>query len=134
MDDNQTATPFSQWAIVEIMGRQVVAGLVTEVTIAGSGFLRVDVPVTSTQPAWSRLISPQAIYAITPTKEDVATARAESLRVKPLHEWDLPSNWRDAMREGLQMIESRETVADPNEPNTDHNAVYGFDDEFSDDE
>lgn len=114
MTDQTTPAPFQQWAIVEIMGRQTVAGLLTEQTIAGAGFLRIDVPTTSTQRAWSRLISPQAIYAITPVPEDIAMARAESLRVKPLTEWDLPTEMREQLRIGRQQLDAG--PADESEP------------------
>lgn len=106
MTDQTTPAPFQQWAIVEIMGRQAVAGKLTEQTIAGAGFLRIDVPQTSTQQAWSRLISPQAIYAITPVPEDIATARAESLCVRPLTEWDLPTEMREQLRIGRQQLDA----------------------------
>lgn len=57
---------FDQWAVVELMGRQRIAGKVTERVIAGSGFLQVDVPETKS-----------------------ARLYAENLQVKPIDAWDI---------------------------------------------
>ena len=35
---------FKQWAILELMGHRRLAGLVSETTLAGGAFLRIDVP------------------------------------------------------------------------------------------
>lgn len=129
MTEQTTPAPFQQWAIVEIMGRQTIAGLLTEQTIAGAGFLRIDVPQTSTQQPWSRLISPQAIYAITPVPEDVATARAESLRVKPLAEWDLPAEMREQLRIGRQQLDAA-PAAEPDDDEPHDTSMW---DEYEDD-
>lgn len=80
---------FDQWALLELMGRQRIAGKVTEHVIAGSGFLRVDVCETKSNPAFTRFISPSSLYAINPITEEVARAYAESLQVKPIDSWDI---------------------------------------------
>lgn len=80
---------FDQWAIVELLGRQRIAGKVTERVIAGQGFLEVSVPETSHNPKFTRFISPSALYAINPLDEATAKAYAESLRVKPIDAWDI---------------------------------------------
>ena len=85
-----TPAKFDQWAIVELMGRQVIAGRVTEQVIGGHGFLRVDIPqVTIRQPfysakdnppeirqAYTRYINPSSLYALNPCTEEVARAAA----------------------------------------------------------
>lgn len=38
------ATKFESWAVVEVMGHQTFAGFVSEQTIGGASFVRVDVP------------------------------------------------------------------------------------------
>ncbi|MDB4872000.1 MAG: hypothetical protein JWL97_3004 [Gemmatimonadales bacterium] len=68
----ESGQEFDCWAIVEAMGFKKYAGHVTTQEIAGSSFIRVDVPETST-PAFSKLIGAGSIYMITPTDE--ATAR-----------------------------------------------------------
>lgn len=67
-------TAFDCYAIVEILGRKVVAGRVTEQVIAGQGFIRVDIPAVKDQAAFTQLYGPGSIYAITPTTEEIARA------------------------------------------------------------
>jgi len=61
-----------QWAVVEIMGRVRIVGLVSEATIAGAGFIRVYVPEMAGQPASTRYFGTASIYAITPITEELA--------------------------------------------------------------
>lgn len=71
------------WAILELMGHQVIAGWVTEETIAGAAFVRVDVPETGAFPAYTRYFNPSSVYALNPTTEEVAKAAAANWRCKP---------------------------------------------------
>jgi hypothetical protein len=75
---------FRQWCIVELMGRQVIAGLVTEQVIGGSTLLRVDVPEVDGRPAFTRFYGGSAIYAITPVSEEVALAALRRFRPQPV--------------------------------------------------
>lgn len=75
------------WAIIEIFGHVRLAGRITEAKIGGCEFLRVDVPETSEQPAFTRLYGQGAIYSITLVSEDVARLAAERLAEKPLTVW-----------------------------------------------
>lgn len=77
MAEQQT---FDQWAILEIMGHVKLAGRVSEQTIAGTGFLRIDVPEANGLPAFTRLYGTGAIYSITPVSEDFARQAAASLQ------------------------------------------------------
>lgn len=74
--------PFEQWAILEIMGHVKLAGRVSEQTIAGTGFIRIDVPQVGDLPAFTRLYGTGAIYSITPVSEDFAQQAAASFREK----------------------------------------------------
>lgn len=88
---------FDEWAIVELMGHQRMAGRVIEATIAGAAMLRIDVPAIEiddtpfgepqrmrTVPAYTRFVSPAAVYAINPTTEDVARRAARYCAAEPL--------------------------------------------------
>ena len=73
-----------QWAIVEIMGRKVVAGYITQAVQFGLPMLRIDVPATSIWPAFTQDYGAQAIYAITYVSEEVAKLTAEANKVNPV--------------------------------------------------
>jgi hypothetical protein len=86
---------FEQWAIVELFGHQRIAGRVTEQTIGGCAFVRVDVPVleatgevAATQ-AFTKLFGQGAIYAISFVDEAAASMVARQLRVQPIDTWAL---------------------------------------------
>ena len=81
-------------AIVELMGHNVIAGAVSEVTIAGVAFLRVDVPEVDGSPAFTKFFGGSAIYAITPTDEATARQAAARLAVRPVNVWVVPDGRR----------------------------------------
>jgi hypothetical protein len=70
-------TEFKTWAIVEVMGHNEYAGFVSSESIAGAEMLRVDVPETSKHAAFTKYLSTNAIYGISPCTEETARARAE---------------------------------------------------------
>lgn len=87
---------FESWAVVELFGHQRIAGRVSEATIGGCAFLRVDVPEQPAKPkvhnwdsaepaipAYTRYFGNGAIYAMTPCSEEIATRSAASIRVTP---------------------------------------------------
>ena len=80
---------FEVFAIVELFGHQKLSGKVTEHNVGSATFIRIDVPETKGQPAFTRLVNPSAIYAINPTTEEVATAKAEQLQTAPIDAWDI---------------------------------------------
>jgi hypothetical protein len=75
---------FEQWCIVELFGHKVVAGLVTEQTIGGQSFVRVDVPETPKQKPFTKFYGSGAIYAMTPTDEATCRAAVEGLQARPI--------------------------------------------------
>lgn len=82
--------PLQGWFIVELMGHRRLAGYVTEQTIAGAGFLRIDVPGPGTEALATQFFAPSSVYALTPTTEAMARRVAEASRVEPVKEWELP--------------------------------------------
>lgn len=104
MDQKQPT--FEQWCIVELYGHNKIAGLVSEQTIGGSTFVRVDVPevkrnavtlagsrpenVVETIAPFTKFYGANAIYAITPVSEEIARAIAVNLTAKPVHSFELP--------------------------------------------
>lgn len=63
------ADKFEQWAVVELFGHQVIAGMVSEQVIGGQGFVRVDVPAVNGSQAFTKFYGAGAIYAISPCDE-----------------------------------------------------------------
>ncbi len=83
------AEAFEQFAIVELFGHNIIAGKVSEQVIGGQGFVRVDVPATDHQPAFTKFYGAGAIYAITPTDEPTMLAAVQGLQQKPVEQWKL---------------------------------------------
>lgn len=77
------------WAILELFGHSTIAGQVTERNYGSITFLQVEVPETAKQPAYTRLINPQAVYAINPVDEETARRRASHLNKMPITEWEI---------------------------------------------
>ncbi|WP_233869295.1 hypothetical protein [Paraburkholderia adhaesiva] len=84
-----------QWAIVEIFGHQRIAGRVSEQTLGGSSFVRVDVPAfdaIGSQPAtqaFTKLFGNGAIYAISFVDKAAALTVARGIRVQPIGTYEL---------------------------------------------
>lgn len=84
-----STTTFAEWAIVELLGHRRVAGYLQETQLAGSGFLRLDIPDAPNQPGRTQFIAPGSVYAIHPVTEAVATAFAANAHAEPVSQWDL---------------------------------------------
>ena len=78
---------FESWAIVELFGHAQLAGKVTEQTISGQSFIRIDVPKTTQCPAFTKYHLPTAVYGITPVEEDYANRMAERIAAKPINDY-----------------------------------------------
>lgn len=114
MDTTKSTAEF--WALVELFGHTKLAGFLSEQTIGGQSFVRVDVPDTSKQKGFTRLLGNGAIYAINPVAEDIARGLAESLQVKPVSPWDLPEDYRDAISNHQKMLTAKRIGDQPEEP------------------
>ncbi|TDV04649.1 hypothetical protein [Paraburkholderia caballeronis] len=94
-NSNARPEPSDQWAIVELFGHQRIAGRVSEQTIGGCAFVRVDIPAfeaAGTEPAtqaFTKLYGQGAIYAM--SFVDAATAKmvGRQLRVQPIETYEL---------------------------------------------
>ena len=74
-----------QWAIMELMGHQKIAGRYTE----HGAMHRVDVPDGNGRFRFSRLYSPQAIYSITFVDLETAQAAAQVFDQPAITVWEL---------------------------------------------
>jgi hypothetical protein len=96
-------TKFEAWGLLELFGHQRIAGKLSEETIGGCHFIRIDVPENAAAvpaisghpyppatPAYTRYFTQGAIYSMTPTSEAVARKMAANLRTVPIQAYDLP--------------------------------------------
>lgn len=83
------AKPLGQWMIVEQLGHRKMAGHLTEVTIAGAGMLRLDIPPAGDDPGRTQYLSPASVYALHPVGEATARAAARTWRPEPVSPWEL---------------------------------------------
>jgi hypothetical protein len=83
---------FEGWAILELMGHRRLGGRISEATIAGGAFIRIDIPHPNAIGMFraSQFYSPSAVYAITPTTEEVACAIGRRAP-EPVSRWELPA-------------------------------------------
>lgn len=81
---------FNEWALVELFGHNKIVGKVSEATLAGGAFLRVDVPSYNGQPAFTRFYGPGAIYSINPVTEEIARGLMDQYRHEPVSRFELP--------------------------------------------
>lgn len=77
---------FEGWAILELMGHRRLAGRLSEQTIGGAALIRIDIP---SQPPVTQFYGGAAVYCITPTTEDIATAVARRTQEAPVHRYEL---------------------------------------------
>lgn len=81
---------FNEWALVELFGHQRIVGRVSETTMAGGAFLRVDVPAVAENKAFTRFYGPGAIYCISPVTEEIALQMVANNRHEPVSRYELP--------------------------------------------
>jgi hypothetical protein len=80
---------FSEWCILELFGHKKLAGLVSEVTMAGGAFLRVDVPSGNGETEYTRFYNPSAIYSMSPVNKELAVAFATKIKEPPISRYEL---------------------------------------------
>ena len=94
----ETTEKFESWGLLELFGHQRLAGKLSEQTIGGCHFIRIDVPELPAGdmtweravPAYTRYFTQGAIYGMTPTSEAAARAMVAELRARPAFVVDLP--------------------------------------------
>ena len=74
------------WAIIELFGHTTIAGEVSKCEIGD--FIQINIPEIDAIPAWTKMVNPKAIYAITPVSETDAIQKAQSVKEMPVTRWD----------------------------------------------
>jgi hypothetical protein len=85
------AEVYEGWAVIELMGRRKLGGYVRDVELFGVPVIRVDVPEVGGGTAATQYYAPSALYALTPTTEEIARGLAERNRPEPVTVWELPA-------------------------------------------
>ncbi len=80
---------FETWGLLELFGHQRLAGKLTEQTIGGCHFIRIDVPEVEGVAGYTRLFTQGAIYGVTFLTEDIAKRYAANLRAVPISAFDI---------------------------------------------
>lgn len=106
MQSEETKPAFEGWAVVELFGHSTIAGYVTEVSLFGTAFMRVDVPETNGNPGYTKMFGGNAIYGITPTSEEIATQAASRIDFRPVNEWTVPTRVEE-LRVEVPMLPKR---------------------------
>src|SRR3990167_3140568 len=63
---------FEGWAILELIGHRRLAGYVREQELAGTSFVRLDVPGAGGEDVATQFYAPHAVYCLPPTTEELA--------------------------------------------------------------
>ena len=105
---------FDTWAIVELLGHRRLVGKASEQEIAGTGFLRIDVPSEEGATRQTHLVNPSSVYCITPVSEEAAKLAARNANPDPVTRWELPASVQAALRasEREDDFEAREVDLD----------------------
>lgn len=89
MEGEESKSKFDQWCVVELMGHQRIAGKVTEESHFGVALMRVDVPEVEGRGAFTKYFGGNAIYAVTPTSEEIAVHVAKMVDQAPISRWEM---------------------------------------------
>jgi len=80
---------FDQWCILDLFGHQRTAGHVTEATIGGCAFVRIDVP--EGEGYRTEYYGNGAIYSMRPVNEEIAREVVKSGTSQPVHQYEVAS-------------------------------------------
>lgn len=93
----QVQQKFKTWAVIELFGHSQIVGEVSEQSIGGCSFIRVDVPELNDQVAYTKFYGNGAIYAMTPVSEEIARHALECITPKPINQYYLPVPQSDSI-------------------------------------
>lgn len=91
MKGDNMSDKFKNWCVIELMGHQRIAGMVTEEEISGQLFLRIDVPAVSGNPPFTRYYGSAAVYSISPVTQEVVMIVLSNMYIEPVIKIDIPA-------------------------------------------
>lgn len=102
----QNQNGFDEWAVLELFGHQRIAGRVTEASIGGGSFIRVEVPGPNGEPVWTRFYNPSSVYSISPVSKEVAISVAIQVAKPPVSLWELKALKQLPQKEEQKIFDS----------------------------
>ena len=111
-----TEQHFEAWGVVSLFGHKQIAGRISEQTIGGETFIRVDVP-TDGETYHTQLFGKGAIYSMSLTDEPIAREFAKRSNARPVSAYDVAQLLKD----------------NPQTPRLPHQPVDDGDDDFDPD-
>lgn len=88
-NDNGGTEKFDQWCILDLFGHQRTAGHVTEATVGGCAFIRIDVP--EGEGFRTEYYGNGAVYSMRPVSEEIAREVVKSNITQPVHSYEVSS-------------------------------------------
>lgn len=88
--DKPAESNFEGWCILEIMGHRKLGGYIQEANMYGASFIRLDTFTEQGEVGATQFYNPTAVYAITPTTQEIAIAFGLSHQPAPVQQWELP--------------------------------------------
>lgn len=88
---------FDEWALVELFGHSRIVGHVTEQSIGGGAFVRVDVPDKEGKTIFTRFFGHGAIYSMSPITKELAIALAQRQDSAPVSRFELPPQLKETL-------------------------------------
>jgi hypothetical protein len=104
--DDPKAEKFETWGLLELFGHQRLAGKLTEQTIGGCAFIRIDVPPVGDVQGYTRFFTNGAIYSMTPTTETIARGLANRLQATPVQPYDFRTQEQRSLEYGARFDRS----------------------------
>lgn len=113
LEEDEKSKGFEGPAILELLGHRRLVGYVSEAQIAGSTFLRIDIPVADGE-TMTQYYNPASLYGLTPCDEDTAELEATDQQVDVVNRYRLrpviereTQAWMEAERERYADLQKR---------------------------
>jgi hypothetical protein len=102
---------FEGWCLLELMGHRRLGGFISEVTVAGAGMLKIDIPGDGPGEVYAtQYYPPSSVYCLTPCSEEAARIVAAKNRPAPVASWEIP---RLPSRVTEEEASVRQSASDP---------------------
>jgi hypothetical protein len=104
---------FAQWAIIQLMGHVTYSGYVESVTVFGKPMVKLTIPEISGErsiPSFTKFISPNSLYDVTPVDEDFAVKMAARLRKAPVENYAHNEVIKEMAKDYVKKMEASEVA------------------------